>query len=398
MNKKSVRDVDVGGKRVLVRVDLNVPLDEDTGAISDFTRIRAVLPTIQYLIDKKSKVILCSHMGRPKGKVVPELSLAQVADHLSKLLGKPVAMASDCVGAEVEQAAAGLQPGEVLMLENLRFHAEEENNDPQFAQSLSRLADIYVNDAFGTAHRKHASTEGIAHYLPAVAGLLLEREIDMLSRVINTPTRPLAAIIGGAKISDKIGVIEHILDKVDSLLVIGGMAATFFKAQGYSVGASMIEEDMLDLAKRLIGDAAGKGVNLLLPQDVVVAERFAPDAKHDTVAVADVPAGWFIMDIGPRTIALFESELRKCKTVVWNGPAGVFEYPAFSKGTTCIAELLAGLDATTVIGGGSTAEAVEELGLSDRMSHVSTGGGASLKLLEGKALPGVEILQDKEVR
>ena len=398
MNKRSIRDVDVSGKRVLVRVDLNVPLDEDTGAISDFTRVRAVLPTIQYLIDKKAKVILCSHMGRPKGKVIPELSLAQVANHLSKLLEKPVAMASDCVGAEVEQAAAGLQPSEVLMLENLRFHAEEENNDPQFAQSLARLADIYVNDAFGTAHRKHASTEGIAHHLPAVAGLLLEREIDMLSRVIDTPDRPLAAIVGGAKISDKIGVIEHILDKVDSLLVIGGMAATFFKAQGYSVGASMIEEDMLDLCNRLIRDAAGRGVNLLLPQDVVVAERFAPDAKHDTVTVTNVPDGWYIMDIGPQTVATIESELHKCKTVVWNGPAGVFEYPAFSEGTTAIAQLLAGLDATTVIGGGSTAEAVEGLGLSREMSHVSTGGGASLRFLEGKALPGVEVLPDKEIR
>jgi len=398
MNKKSVRDVDVSGKRVLVRVDLNVPLDEETGAISDFTRIRAVLPTIQYLIDSQARVILCSHMGRPKGKVVPHLSLAQVADQLSKLLERPVAMASDCVGAEVEQAAAGLMDGEILMLENLRFHAEEENNDPQFARALARLADVYVNDAFGTAHRKHASTEGIAHYLPAVAGLLLEQEIDMLSRVIDEPERPLAAIIGGAKISDKIGVIEHILDKVNSLIVIGGMAATFFRARGYGVGASMIEEDMLELAKRLIQDAERRGVNLLLPRDAVVAERFAPDAKHDTVAVTDVPEGWFIMDIGPDSIAAFETELRKCKTVVWNGPAGVFEYPSFSKGTTAIAELLAGLDAITVIGGGSTAEAVEGLGLSSRMSHVSTGGGASLKLLEGKALPGVEALQDKEVR
>jgi phosphoglycerate kinase len=398
MNKKSVRDVDVSGKRVLVRVDLNVPLDEETGTISDFTRIRAVLPTIKYLIDKKAKVILCSHMGRPKGKVVPKLSLAQVSDSLSKLLEKPVAMANDCVGAEVEQAAAKLQVGDVLMLENLRFHAEEEKNDPQFAQALARLADIYVNDAFGTAHRKHASTEGIAHYLPAVAGLLLEQEIDMLSRVIDTPTRPLAAIIGGAKISDKIGVIEHILDKVDSLIIIGGMAATFFKAQGYGVGASLIEEDMLDLAKRLIQDASGRGVNLLLPRDAVVAERFAPDAQHDTVAVTHIPSGWFIMDIGPDSIAAFEAELRKCKTVVWNGPAGVFEYPAFSKGTTAIAELLAGLDATTVIGGGSTAEAVEALGLSQKMSHVSTGGGAALRFLEGKSLPGVEVLQDKEAQ
>ena len=398
MNKQSVRDVDVSGKRVLVRVDLNVPLDEDTGVISDFTRIRAVLPTIQYLIDRQARVVLCSHMGRPEGKVVPRLSLAQVANHLSKLLNKPVAMASDCVGAEVEKAATGLQAGEVLLLENLRFHAEEEKNDPRFARALARLADIYVNDAFGTAHRKHASTEGIAHHLPAVAGLLMEQEIDMLSRVIDTPSRPLAAIIGGAKISDKIGLIEHILGKVDSLIVIGGMAATFFKAQDYVVGASLIEEDMLDLAKRLIRDAADRKVNLLLPRDVVVAERFAADAKHDTVPVTDVPAGWFIMDIGPDAIATFEAELRKCKTVVWNGPAGVFEYAAFSKGTTAIAELLASLDATTVIGGGSTAEAVEELGLGDRMSHVSTGGGASLRFLEGKALQGVEVLQDKEVR
>lgn len=396
MNKKSVRDVDVSGKRVLVRVDLNVPLDEDTGGISDFTRVRAVLPTVSYLADREAKVILCSHMGRPDGKVIQKLSLAQVATHLSDLLGRPVAMAKDCVGPEVEKAVAGLKAGDVLMLENLRFHAEEEKNDLGFAQGLARLADIYVNDAFGTAHRKHASIEGIAHYLPAVAGLLMEREIDMLGRALNEPSRPFAAVIGGAKISDKISVMQYILDKVDSLLIVGGMAATFFKAQGYDVGGSAVEEDMVGLARELVDRAAGKGVQLILPCDVVAADRFAPDARNETVAATDVPAGWYIMDIGPQSIALLETELGKCKTVVWNGPAGVFEYPAFSKGTTAIARLLANLEATTVIGGGSTAEAVEELGLADKMSHVSTGGGASLKFLEGKILPGIAVLQDKE--
>jgi len=396
MNKKTIRDIDVSGKRVLVRVDLNVPLDVEPGAISDDTRIRAVLPTINYLIDRKARVILCSHLGRPDGKVVNELRLAPVAEQLSKLVGKPVAMASDCIGPEVEEAAAKLKDGDVLLLENLRFHPEEEGNDPKFAQALARLADIYVNDAFGTAHRAHASTVGVAEYLPGVAGFLMEKEIGVMDKALNEPVRPFTAIIGGAKISDKIGVLEYILEKVDSLLIAGGMVATFLKALKYDVGKSSIEKEKVDLANLLMEKAAEKGVHLMLPSDVVVADKFATDAKSKTVPVTGVPSGWYVMDIGPRTIELFEAKLRKSKTIIWNGPVGVFEFPKFSKGTDAIANLLAGLDATTIIGGGSTAEAVEEMGLADKMTHVSTGGGASLKFLEGKTLPGVAVLQDKE--
>ena len=396
MSKKSVRDIDVNGKRVLVRVDLNVPLDEETGVITDYTRIRAVLPTIEYLIDKRARVILCSHLGRPDGKVVEKLRLTQVAEQLSKLLGKKVATASDCIGADVEKAAAKLKDGDVLLLENLRFHAEEEKNDPQFAQALSKLADIYVNDAFGTAHRSHASVVGVARYLPAVAGLLLEKEIGVMGKALTDPARPFAALIGGAKISDKIGVMENILEKVDYLLVAGGMCATFFKALKYDVGASSIEEDKLDLARRLMDRADKRGIKLMLPSDVVVGNRFSADAESKVVSASNIPAGWYIMDIGPQTLGDFVATLRECETIIWNGPVGVFEYAEFSKGTRDIANLLARLDATTIIGGGSTAEAVEKIGLADQMTHVSTGGGASLKFLEGKTLPGVAALQDKE--
>lgn len=398
MNKKTVRDINVSGKRVLVRVDLNVPLDEETGAISDDTRIRAVLPTIRYLIDMKARVILCSHLGRPEGKVVDELRLAAVARRLSEILGSPVEMAMDCIGTQVEEAVGRLKEGEVLLLENLRFHPEEEKNDPGFAQALARLADIYVNDAFGTAHRIHASTVGVAALLPAVAGFLMEKEIDVMDKALNDPVRPFAAIIGGAKISSKIGVLEYILERVDSLLIAGGMGSTFLKALKLDVGQSSIDKDKVGLAQWLMEKAAKKGVHLLLPSDVVVADRYAPNARTKTVPISGVPSGWYVMDIGPQTIELFAAKLRKCKTIIWNGPVGVFEFPKFSKGTEAIANLLAGLDATTIIGGGSTAEAVEEMGLVDKITHVSTGGGASLKFLEGKTLPGVAVLQDKESR
>jgi len=398
MNKKTVSDIDVSGKRMLVRVDLNVPLDEETGAISDDTRIRAVLPTIRYLIDRKARVILCSHLGRPDGKVVDELRLAPVARRLSEILGSPVEMAMDCIGPQVEEAVGRLKEGEVLLLENLRFHPEEEKNDPGFAQALARLADIYVNDAFGTAHRIHASTVGVAEHLPAFAGFLMEKEIGIMGKALNEPDRPFAAIVGGAKINSKIGVLEYILEKVDSLLIAGGMSSTFLKVLKLDVGQSSVKEDRLGLAQWLMEKAAEKGVHLLLPSDVVVADKFAPNARFRTVPVDNVPASWYVMDIGPHTIELFEAKLRKCKTIIWNGPVGVFEFPKFSKGTQAIANLLAGLDATTIIGGGSTAEAVEEMGLTDKMTHVSTGGGASLKFLEGKTLPGVAVLQDKESR
>jgi phosphoglycerate kinase len=396
MDKKSVRDIDVNGKRVLVRVDLNVPLDEDTGVITDYTRIRAVLPTVEYLIDNNARVILCSHLGRPDGKVVEKLSLVRVAEQLSKLLRMTVTMASDCIGPDVEKSAGELNDGEVLLLENLRFHPGEEQNSPEFAQSLARLADVYVNDAFGTSHRSHASIAGVTSYLPSVAGLLVEKELTVMGKALNDPVRPLVAILGGAKISDKISVLENILEKVDSLLIAGGMCATFLKALKYDIGGSAVEEDKLELAHRLMEKATERGVQLLLPSEIVVADRFAADAESKTVSVTNIPSGWYIMDIGPQTIGLFEAKLRKSKTIIWNGPVGVFEYSKFDKGTQAIAKVLANLDAITIIGGGSTAEAVEEMGLAGKMTHVSTGGGASLKFLEGKTLPGIAVLENKE--
>jgi len=396
MNKKSVRDIDVKGKRVLLRVDLNVPLDPETGEIGDDTRVLAILPTVKYLVDNKAKLILCSHFGRPEGKVVDELRLAPVGERLSQTLGLPVQIAKDCIGPEVEEAVGRLKEGEILLLENLRFHPEEEQNDPGFAQALARLADVYVNDAFGTAHRAHASTAGVADYLPAVAGFLMQRELEFMSKALDEPERPVAALIGGAKISDKIGVLEHLMERVDSLLIAGGMGSTFLKALKYGVGQSAVEENKLGLAQWLVEKAAERGVHLLLPADVVVADRFASDARSKVVSITDVPSGWYVMDIGPKTIELFEAKMRKCKTIIWNGPVGVFEFPKFAKGTEALAYLLAGLDATTIIGGGSTAEAVQKLGLVDKMTHVSTGGGASLKILEGKTLPGVAVLLDKE--
>jgi len=393
-NKKTVRDIDVNHKRVLVRVDYNVPVDADN-RISDDSRIRASLPTVRYLLDHEAKVILCSHFGRPKGKVVESMRLAPVAQRLSALINKPVLALNDCIGPEVEEIVARMLEGDIVLLENLRFHAEEEANDPKFAKSLAKLADIYVDDAFGASHRAHASVTGVAQYLPAVAGFLMEKELNFMGHLLENPTHPFVSVMGGAKVSDKLGVIQNILDKVDALLIGGGMVANFLKAQGYGVGASLVEEDKLDYTLKMIKKAQTQGVRLLLPTDVMVCEKIEVRASCKVVAVRDVPANWFIVDIGPDTIQKFTQEIRRGKTVFWNGPMGVFEIPAFSNGTRAIAKALGESKATTVVGGGSTAEAVEQMGLSEKMTHVSTGGGASLELLEGKELPGVAVLQSK---
>jgi phosphoglycerate kinase len=395
MNKRTVRDIEVTGKRVLVRVDFNVPLDKSTGEITDDSRIRAALPTIKYLIDNRAKVILCSHLGRPKGAVKPELSLAPVGKRLSELLGQPVKAVEDCIGPKAEEAAVALEDGEVLILENLRFHPEEEKNDPEFAKSLASLADIYVNDAFGTAHRAHASTAGVTKYLPAVSGFLMEKELEFLGKALADPERPFAMIVGGAKVSDKITMLENILPKVDVLIIGGGMANTFLKAHGLDVGKSKVENDQLDVAQCLIVMAEEQDIPILLPSDIVVAKEFEADSPSQTVPVDEVPDDWMILDIGPETVSIFSEAIVRCRTVVWNGPVGVFEFPAFANGTKSIAAVLAGLDGTTIIGGGDSAAAVEELGLADKMTHVSTGGGASLEFLEGKTLPGVAALLDK---
>jgi phosphoglycerate kinase len=394
LNKKTVRDIDVIGKKVLVRVDFNVPQDKKTSEITDDTRIRAALPTIKYLLDHKAKVILCSHLGRPKG-VTPELTLKPVAQRLGKLLGQPVQIAGDCVGPRAEGATLALKDGEVLLLENLRFHDEEEKNDPAFAKSLASLGEVYVNDAFGTAHRAHASTAGVTKYLPAVAGFLMEKELEYLGKALAEPKRPFAMIVGGAKVSDKITMLENILPKVDALVIGGGMANTFLKAQGYDVGKSKVENEQLDFARGLVARAKEKGVHLLLPIDAVAAERFEAASPNQTVSVDKVPKDWQMLDIGPETVKRFSEEIKKAHTVVWNGPLGVFEFPAFARGTQAIASLLARLDATTIIGGGDTAAAVEQQGLAGKMTHVSTGGGASLEFLEGKTLPGVAALMDR---
>ncbi len=394
MNKKTVRDINVAGKRVLVRVDFNVPQDKKTGEITDDTRIKAALPTIKHLIGQKGRVILCSHLGRPKG-VTPGLSLKPVAQRLAKLLGQPVQTAEDCVGPKVEAAAMALKDGEVLLLENLRFHDEEEKNDPAFAKSLASLAEVYVNDAFGTAHRAHASTAGVTKYLPAVAGFLMEKELEYLDKALTNPRRPFTMIVGGAKVSDKITMLENILPKVDALVIGGGMANTFLKAQGYDVGKSKVEDEQLDFAKGLVAKAKAKGVHFLLPTDAVAAEKFDAASPSQTVPVDKIPKDWQMLDIGPETVKRFSEEIKKSRTVVWNGPLGVFEFPAFAKGTQAIAALLATLNATTIIGGGDTAAAVEQQGLAGKMTHVSTGGGASLEFLEGKTLPGVAALLDK---
>jgi phosphoglycerate kinase len=396
MQKKTIRDIEVNGKRVLVRVDFNVPLDRDTGAISDDSRIRASLPTINHLVDHKAKIILCSHLGRPEGKVVEELRMAPIARCLSQLIGLPVNIVNDCVGEEVQNKAKALKEGDILFLENLRFHPEEEANDSHFAQELASLADIYVNDAFGTAHRAHASTVGVANYLPAVAGFLMEKELVTMGKLLQAPEHPFACLIGGAKVGDKIRLIQSMLKKVDFLLIGGGMAATFLKAQGFEVGHSLAEKGKLNLAKELLQEAKEWNVPSLLPVDVVVAEQIKAATPTRIVPITDVPSNSYIVDIGPQTIELFSNELRKCHTIMWNGPMGIYEIPQFAQGTRSMANLLSTVNATTVVGGGSSAEVVKEMGLTDKMAYISTGGGASLRFLEGIPLPGVELLQNKE--
>jgi phosphoglycerate kinase len=394
MTKRTVKDIDVKKKKVLVRVDFNVPMNHD-GTITDDTRIRACLPTIEYLLNQQARIILCSLLGRPGGKVVEELRLAPAAKRLSELLRKPVEAVIDCVGSQVEDAVSKLQDGDIVLLENLRFYLQEEANDPDFAKRLSHLADIYVDDAFGACHRAHASIVGVARYLPAVSGLLLEKELTTLNGLMGNPDRPFATMIGGAKVATKLPLLQNILPKVDSLLIGGGMAATFLKSQGYSVGTSVVENDMLDHVLNLEEKARSLGVKLLLPLDVRIARKLEADSTAKIVSTDEVPEGWVIADIGPKTIEAFSKELNGCKTVFWNGPLGVFEISQFAEGTRSLARVLTNLKATTVVGGGSTAEAVEEMGLTGKMSYVSTGGGASLELLQGKVLPGVAVLQDK---
>jgi phosphoglycerate kinase len=394
MSKKTVRDIDVSKKRVLVRVDFNVPMDPK-GNITDDFRIRAVLPTIDYLLNKRARIILCSHLGRPGGKAVEELRLAPVAKRLSEIINKPVEALRDCIGPQVEDKVARLPEGGILLLENLRFYPQEEANDPQFAKKLSRLADIYVDDAFGACHRAHASVVGVARYLPAVSGFLLEKELKTLTKLITNPDRPFAAVIGGAKVATKLPLLENILPKVNSLLIGGGMIATFLKSQGYSVGASPVDGDKLENVVKLEQKAKSIGVKLLLPQDLLVAVKIELGSSTRIVPIDQIPKDWVIADIGTKTVGSFAGELSKCKTIFWNGPLGVFEIPTFAEGTRSLARTLADLKATTIIGGGSTAEAVLEMGLKDKMTFVSTGGGASLELLQGNMLPGVAVLQDK---
>jgi phosphoglycerate kinase len=388
MNKPTIADIEIAGKRVLIRADLNVPLEK--GKVSDDTRILAAMPTIRYALEHNATAILCSHLGRPKGKPDAKYSLKPVADRLAQLLGCRVQMAPDCVGVEAARMAATIPRGDVLLLENLRFHSEEEANDPEFAQALASLADVYVNDAFGSAHRAHASTVGVTAYLPAVAGFLMEKELTFLGQALASPARPFVALLGGAKVSDKIDVIHNLLEKVDWLLIGGGMANTFLKAQGKAVGESLVENDKLEVAQRLLREG---GQKLILPVDVLVADRLVAEAQTRTVSMNAVPAGWRILDIGPQSVELFSHYLGSARTVVWNGPMGVFEMEPFADGTFAIAHVLARLDgATTIVGGGDSASAVERAGVAERISHISTGGGASLEFLEGKELPGVVCL------
>ncbi|KZE36443.1 phosphoglycerate kinase [Bhargavaea cecembensis] len=393
IRKKSINDLDVAGKRVFVRVDFNVPLDG--GHITDDTRIRAALPTIEKLADSGAKVILASHLGRPKGQVNEDMRLAPAGKRLSELLGRDVRALSESTGDAVKEAVASMQDGDVILLENVRFHAGEEKNDPELAKQFAELADLYVNDAFGAAHRAHASTAGIAEHLPAASGLLMEKELDVLGKALAEPERPFTAIIGGAKVKDKIGVIDHLLDKVDHLLLGGGLSYTFTKAQGHDVGNSLVEEDKIDLAKSFIQKAEEKGVKLHIPTDAVVASEFKADAETRTVPTDSIPEGWMGLDIGPETAAEYADVIRQSKTILWNGPMGVFEMDAFAEGTRTVAQAVAETDGYTIIGGGDSAAAVEKFDLADRMDHVSTGGGASLEFMEGKDLPGVSALDDK---
>ncbi|MHB9146683.1 MAG: phosphoglycerate kinase [Symbiobacteriia bacterium] len=393
MNKKSVSDVDVRGKKVLVRVDFNVPLQD--GKVTDDTRIRAALPTIQYLQGQGARVLLASHLGRPKGQVAAEFSLAPAAKRLGELLGQPVPLAPDCVGPAAQASVDKLQDGDVLLLENVRFHAAEEKNGPAFARQLADLADLFVNDAFGSAHRAHASTVGVAAYLPAVAGLLLQKEIEIMGKALADPVHPFVAILGGAKVSDKIGVIENLLGKVDVLVVGGGMANTFLKAMGRYVGKSLVEEDKVGLAKDLLQRALDKNVRLMLPTDLVVAMEFKADSPYQVVGTEEFPKDWIAMDIGPDSVGEFTREIERAKTVIWNGPMGVFEMQPFAAGTFGVAGAVARANGITIVGGGDSVAAVEKAGVADRITHISTGGGASLEFLEGIVLPGVACLQDK---
>lgn len=395
MAKRTIRDIEVRDKRVLVRVDLNAPQDE-LGQVTDDTRLRAIRPTVQYLRTHGAAIILMSHLGRPKGKVDERYRMAPLAARLSEILDQAVPVAADCVGPAVEAQAAALRPGEILLLENLRFHPEEEANDPDFAARLARLADIYVDDAFGTAHRAHASTEGVAHHLPAVAGLLMQAELDVLGGLLQSPARPFVAVVGGSKVSGKLEILQSLLAVVDTLIIGGGMAGTFLAARGLEVGDSILERNLIPAATALVAAAATKGVPLLLSVDVVITDRFAADAEQRVVAVEDIPPGWQIMDIGPRTIELFLGALRDARTVFWNGPMGAFEMPPFAVGTNAIARALASGGSVTVVGGGDSVAAIDQLGLADKMTHISTGGGASLEFLEGKTLPGVAALEERE--
>jgi phosphoglycerate kinase len=389
-NKKTIEDIDVSGKKVLVRVDFNVPVKD--GQIGDDTRIRAALPTIRYLLDHGAAVILMSHLGRPKGEPNPKYTLRPVAEHLGKQLGKEVKFAPAAVGPEAEQAAAELQPDQVLLLENTRYYAGEEKNDPGLSSQLAALGDVFVNDAFGTAHRAHASTEGVAKHLPAVAGYLMEKEIRYLGEAVANPERPFVAILGGAKISDKIGVIRNLLQKADTILIGGGMANTFFKAQGYPVADSLVQDEALDLARQLLDEG---GTKLRLPVDVVIANAFDADAESKVIPMGPVPDGWRILDIGPETVDNYQKVIADAKTVVWNGPMGVFEFPAFAKGTFAVAQAVADSQAVSIVGGGESVAAVQESGMAGKITHISTGGGASLEMLEGLELPGLAALQDK---
>ena len=393
MTKKTIKDVDIHGKKVLMRVDFNVPLNEDL-EISDDTRIKAALPTIRYALQNNARLVLMSHLGRPKGKVVDSMRLRPVALRLSELLEKEVHMLNDCIGPEVKAAINLLKDGGISLLENTRFHKEEEANDLKFAEELACLGELFVSDAFGSVHRAHASTVGVAKYLPAVAGFLLEKEIEFLGKVIDNPAKPLALILGGAKVSDKIGVVNHLMDKADTILIGGGMAYTFLKAKGKQIGASKLEEDKLDLARNILSTAKDRGVNILLPSDNVIADAFSASAQHK-MAGEEVPEGWMGLDVGPKTTENFISALREAKTIVWNGPLGVCEWEPFSQSSRKLAEFISSSGATSIIGGGDTAAAVSKFGLTDKMSHVSTGGGASLEFLEGKALPGIAVLQNK---